>query len=366
MAKGKTILFTGAADFVGKRAASMACEMGVFKKVIAVDSAGSDLTELESMGVKAVNGNLTKIPDLIEILDGVDILIHTGSVFDLSLSGRELMETNFRLSRNLAQAGAEAGVSHFIFCSSAEVYGSPDKSPINETFRLTPESDYGFSMVRAEQACVKISAEYEMPTTILRPSLIYGPEGIHIPSLFCVAPYMINNYFGFAVKLSGGPMLNAGHVDDVAGALLYLAEKPKTFGNAYNISDMDWLCLGEFIEKMWEPTGIKWKLKIPVMKLPIKLASYFGNIMVPDFAFDILNSIIAGQWKKIIKKKGIKPAFSPRYDRDMFNYTLSDRVYDNSALINLGYKLKFPKFDQGYEQAMASFKEKNWVPEDIS
>lgn len=361
----KTILVTGAGDFIGNQAALTALESKKYQRVIGADLPGRDLSVLESKGATIRNINPSVKDNCKKIVDGADIVIHAGSIFDLSLSRRELMDANFRSTKNLVEAAAEEGVSHLVFCSSVEVYGSPERTPITESFRLSPENDFGFSMVRAEQACRRISAEMDMPITMVRPSMIYGPDGVHIPSIFCVLPYMINNYVGFAVKLVGGPMLNAVHVDDVVGAMLYLANNPKAYGKAFNVSDSDWLSLGEFIEKMWDPTGIKWKLKLPIMKLPLKLASYFGNIMIPDFAFDFFNSILAGQWDKVVREKGIEPALSPRFDRDMFNYTLNDRVYDNSQLINLGYKLKFPKFDQGYEQTINSFKKKNWIPQNL-
>lgn len=360
----KKLLVTGAADFVGEQTARMAIEEYGYS-VVAQDNPGTDFEVLEKAGAKTIAAELTDPEQCARLIHGVDIVCHTATLFDLSLSRRALMRANHTSTKVLCEAAAKAGVGHFIFCSTADVYGTHKNVPINEQARLTPENDYSFSKLRAEQSVFAIGAEYEMPVTILRPSVIYGPGGVYLPTILCVLPYLIQDLVGFTPRFVGGPMVNAAHVEDVAGAMLFVAGRPKSFGNVYNVSDNDWLSLGEFVEKMWEPTGAHWWLKIPVMKLPLKVASIFGNILLPDVAIDLVNFILQRRWDKVVKDRRVLPFLSPRFDRGFFTYAMGDHVYDNSKLKNLGYKLRFEKFDRGYEKTVRWYMQNRWMPDSI-
>lgn len=359
--KREILLIAGAGNFIGRRSALMALEQGRYK-VIAADRPGTELSFLEKLGAEIRIGDPCSYTECSEMLKGADLVLDATSEYDLSLPHKAMMLANFEPARTMAGVAADIGVGQYVLCSTVEVYGNPVKTPITENSRLSPENRYGLSKLRAEQACVRIGAENKMPVTILRPSIIYGPGGIHLPGILYALPYLMQEYLGFAPKPVGGPMINAVHVDDVAGALLFLVGNEKSYGRIYNVSDNDWLSLGEFIEKLWEPTGIKWRLKVPVTKLPLKLASIFGNILIPDFALNLFNSALAGQWKKVVSSKGIKPTLDPRIDRGLFGYASGDHIYDNSKIRNLGYELAFPEFDKGYLETINWMKQNQWVP----
>jgi len=53
-------------------------------------------------------------------------------------------------SRALVAAAVAAGVPHFIFSSTAAVYGSPPVMPVTEQTTLNPESPYGWSKLMTE------------------------------------------------------------------------------------------------------------------------------------------------------------------------------------------------------------------------
>lgn len=360
----KKLLVTGATEFVGEQTVKTAIEEYGYS-VVAQDSPGSDFSALEAAGAKIAPVDLGDPKQCADLVRNVDIVCHTATLFDLSLSRRALMRANHTTTRILCEAAARAGIEHFILCSTADVYGTHKDVPINEKTRLVPENDYSFSKLRAEQSVFSIGEEFEMPVTVLRPSVIYGPGGVYLPTILCVVPYLVQDLVGFTPRFVGGPMVNAAHVEDVAGAMLFVAGRKKSFGNVYNVSDNDWLPLGEFVEKMWEPVGARWWLQVPVMKLPLKIASIFGNILLPDVAIDLFNFILKRRWDSVVKDEQVLPFLSPRFDRGFFTYTMGDHVYDNSKLKNLGYKLRFEKFDRGYEQTVRWYMQNRWMPGSI-
>lgn len=62
----------------------------------------------------------------------------------------------------------DAGVRHFVFSSSAAVYGRPDAVPVGEGARLAPESPYGETKVAFERALAGYAHAYSLSYVALR------------------------------------------------------------------------------------------------------------------------------------------------------------------------------------------------------
>jgi UDP-glucose 4-epimerase len=69
---------------------------------------------------------------------------------------------------NLLQAMFKAGVKHFIFSSTAAVYGEPQYAPINEQHPLAPINPYGHSKLVVEQILAVLASQGEFKYTALR------------------------------------------------------------------------------------------------------------------------------------------------------------------------------------------------------
>lgn len=360
--KKKTLLITGAAGAIGFRVVEMA-QRESESRVIAGLFPEDDQVGLEGLAVEIRVGDLVKPEDCPRLVEGVDCLIHCGARFDLSLTRRELMESNHTTSENLARTAAQARVKHFVLCSTTDVYGPQESIPVTENATTRPENDFGFSMQAAENGLARISAETGMPVTVVRPSVVYGPGGMQWTGTLCALIFLIHDLIGFVPRLTGGPMHNAVHIDDVAGAMLHLIGRESSFGETYNVSDDDWLPLGEFIEKIWEPVGAKWRLRVPMAKLPVKMAAALGNALMPEFAFDVLNGTLQKRWERLARRYGLASSLSPRFDRGHFSYGMGDSVFDNTKLKNTGYALRYPKFDRGFQKTVDWYRKNKWLPE---
>lgn len=63
----------------------------------------------------------------------------------------------------------------FVYFSSAAVYGNPTL-PVLESNEINPISPYGWHKYHAEQVCKEYHYLYGIPTVILRPFSVYGPN----------------------------------------------------------------------------------------------------------------------------------------------------------------------------------------------
>jgi UDP-glucose 4-epimerase len=86
---------------------------------------------------------------------------------------------NTAKSRSLIAAAIEAGVKHFIFSSTAAVYGNPEENPVSESARLQPMSPYGSSKMMTEIMLADSAAAHDLQYVALRYFNVAGadPEG---------------------------------------------------------------------------------------------------------------------------------------------------------------------------------------------
>lgn len=82
-------------------------------------------------------------------------------------------------SRSLMAAAVFAGVKHFIFSSTAAVYGNPKENPVSETAVPAPMSPYGSSKLMTETMLADTSRAHDFRYVALRYFNVAGadPEG---------------------------------------------------------------------------------------------------------------------------------------------------------------------------------------------
>ncbi|TAM95044.1 MAG: UDP-glucose 4-epimerase GalE [Rhizobiaceae bacterium] len=79
-------------------------------------------------------------------------------------------------SRALIESAVRCGVPHFVFSSTAAVYGSPERIPIREDEPKLPESPYGSSKLMTEIMLRDASAAHGLAYTALRYFNVCGAD----------------------------------------------------------------------------------------------------------------------------------------------------------------------------------------------
>jgi UDP-glucose 4-epimerase len=120
-------------------------------------------------------------------------------------------------SRSLIEAAVKSGVQHFIFSSTAAVYGNPKTVPVAEDAALEPMSPYGSSKLMTEIILRDTARAHGLRYAILRYFNVAGAD----PQL-----------------RTGQSTPTATHLVKVAAqAVLGLREKMDVFGNDYPTPD---------------------------------------------------------------------------------------------------------------------------------
>jgi UDP-glucose 4-epimerase len=172
-------------------------------------------------------------------------------------------ENNTANSRTLLDAAVRGGVKHFIFSSTAAVYGEPGDGPVGEDVQPAPTSPYGTSKWMTEMMLRDVGAVTDLRFVALRyfnvagadPALRTGqatPKATHLIKVAAQAalgkrPYM--EVFGTDYPTRDGTCLRDYiHVSDLVAAhraaLTYLREGGKStilncgYGHGYSVRDV--------------------------------------------------------------------------------------------------------------------------------
>lgn len=235
--KVMTILVTGATGLIGGHLVNRLLDDGIRVRVLARPT--SDTRALEARGIEVIRGDFRDKRVLKTAVAGADIVFHVaGYVSALGPftigegNGRQwatYQAVNVEFTQSLLAASHAAGVGRFLFVSSSSVYSPDVPIPTPETAELRPLSLYGRSKLLAE-AAVNEYQQRGLPTTIVRPSIVYGPgDRTFTPLALRLA------------RLPVLPLVNGSrqrfdliYAADVANLLWTAAQHPGATGHVYN------------------------------------------------------------------------------------------------------------------------------------
>ena len=176
------------------------------------------------------------IPD--DALYGMDTVFHLAGFTHDMRNASEVSDIYYKVNVSatvqLAELAVKAGVKKFVFVSSVKAGGSPDfEVCASESDQGDPEGVYGKTKREAELKLLKIGKESGMHVSIIRPSLVYGP----------------NAKGNLQLMLSGikkgwfTPLPETGnkrsmiHVDDLVRAILLVADDDRANREVFIATD---------------------------------------------------------------------------------------------------------------------------------
>jgi UDP-glucose 4-epimerase len=176
--KQATILVTGGAGYIGSHVVLQLRARG--ERVVVLDdlSRGFRQAVLDTpLIVGQVGDRETVLKTLRE--HGVDTVMHFAAYTIVPESVREPLKyygNNTCSTRSLLQCCLEAGVKHFVFSSTAAVYGTPPEGVAAETSPTVPINPYGTSKLMSEWMLRDVSAASDLKHVALRYFNVAGSD----------------------------------------------------------------------------------------------------------------------------------------------------------------------------------------------
>ena len=284
---------TGSTGFIGQ------------KLINAIDGEIRVLSRVKLSNYRTIVCDLESevIPD--KALNNVSTVFHlAGFSHDLRNASKIsdlYYKVNVSATVQLAKLAVRAGVKRFVFVSSVKAGGDPSLGMCSsETDKGDPEGVYGKTKREAEFKLLEIGKESGMHVSIIRPSLVYGP----------------NVKGNLKLMLSGikkgwfPPLPETGnkrsmiHVDDLVRAILLVAEDKRANGEIFIATDGVPHSSREIYNSMCDLLG----KSIPKWSVP-KILFDFASLIRPSIKYQI-------------------------------NKLLGDECYSSAKLDALGFKAK--------------------------
>ena len=177
-----TILVTGGAGYIGSHMVHALLDAG--ERVVVLDnlSTGFDwAVPARAPLIVGDTGDQRLVRDILRDHD-VDAIIHFAASVVVPDSVRDPLayyRNNTVNSRALMECAVQSGVRHFIFSSTAAVYGNPIELPVREDAPTLPISPYGWSKLMTETMLRDASHAHGLGHIILRYFNVAGadPQG---------------------------------------------------------------------------------------------------------------------------------------------------------------------------------------------
>ncbi len=175
---GGSILVTGGAGYIGSHVVLQLRERG--ERVIVLDDLSRGFRQavrdtpltIGNVGDREVVSNLLRS-------HAVDTVMHFAAYTIVPESVREPLKyygNNTCATRSLLQSCAEHGVKHFVFSSTAAVYGTPTAEICDENSPTAPINPYGTSKLMSEWTLRDLSAASDLRYAALRYFNVAGSD----------------------------------------------------------------------------------------------------------------------------------------------------------------------------------------------
>jgi nucleoside-diphosphate-sugar epimerase len=296
---------------------------------------------IKRLGVEFVPSDLTDPDSLEAVVRDVGYVFHVAAIFSYSAPWSLLEKVNVQGTRSLLELlRYQQTFKKLVFWAAGGVYDLKAAAlPVTEQSPIGPANDYLRSKWQAEELIREFCDEHKMAYSMVRGTTVYGPRGVYGGGQMLMAAATMPVA---AVPMNWTFRIPFGHVRDVCGAALHVAEKPTTDGEDYIVNDDSQLTNVEFFEFVAALTGH------PFVKLP----------PVPVGAVKAVAGPVARtlQWLAT----NVLHTSSP-LEADTVDYLGLDVVYSNEKLRSTGYELVYPDARHGISDTIRWYQKQGWI-----
>jgi nucleoside-diphosphate-sugar epimerase len=264
-------LVTGANGFIGSHLTRALVARG--HEVRALVRRTSDTSLLQGLPLELAYADVTEPDSLVPAVEGV------GCVFHLAGATAAADTTTFDCvnrmgTMNVLAAVRKQGstVRRFVLVSSAAAAGPSDPvAPKTEDAPAAPVSRYGHSKLAAERVVKQMAGR--VPTTVVRPPLVYGSGDAVTLGFFKLVKRRI------VLSLSGPERrLSFVHVGDLVEGMLLAAMTDAGRGETFNLTGPEVGTAVQFQRAIADAMGVR-TVEVPVPRWVLWLAGTGSDVL---------------------------------------------------------------------------------------
>jgi dTDP-glucose 4,6-dehydratase len=257
--RGKKVLVTGAAGFIGshlaERLAALGADVRAFVHYNSLGSTGWLDESASAADIDVYFGDIADRDSVRDAMAGRDIVFHLAALIGIPYSyvaPESYVRTNVTGTLNVLQAARETGAL-VIHTSTSEVYGTAQFVPITEAHPLQGQSPYSASKIGADQLAQSFHLSFGLPVVTVRPFNTYGPR----QSLRAIIPTIITQALkGNGVRLGNlSPTRDLNFVSDTVEGFVRAASTPAAVGETFNLGSGREISIGDLVDLIARQIG---------------------------------------------------------------------------------------------------------------
>jgi len=233
--KGKKILITGGAGFIGSNLCESLLNQG--NNITCLDNLSTGFLKniehlIEKDNFKFIEGDIRNYDDCLSAVDGVDIVLHQAALGSVPRSIKDpitSIDVNIGGFARILFAAKEAGVKRFVYAASSSTYGDSKNLPKVEHIIGNPLSPYAITKYTDEQIARNFSDIYGIETIGLRYFNVFGRRQDPNGAYAAVIPKWVNqliNHKQPVINGNGSYSRDFTYIDNVIQANQLAASVP--------------------------------------------------------------------------------------------------------------------------------------------
>ena len=248
----RTILVTGATGLIGTTLVNALAyankKMSLEIKIIGM---GRNAEKAKARLDSTILFQVADVADKVSLEEPIDYIVHAANPTSSSFFVNNPVETikiAVNGTMNLLELAKEKHVKGFVYLSSMEVYGHPEKgckvveSAVGGFDTMVTRNCYPQSKQICEMLCKSYQSEYGIPTTVVRLTQTFGP-GVEYTDGRVFAEFMrcAVEKKDIILHTTGGTERCYLHTTDAVTAILTVLTKGKP-GEAYTAANLETYC----------------------------------------------------------------------------------------------------------------------------
>jgi uncharacterized protein YbjT (DUF2867 family) len=259
------ILVTGATGFIGRALIRQLTSTGYPVRALLRPSPKTPRLP-KGVPVEVAVVSLADTRGLRAAMRDVETIFHFASAENQGARG-DLQVADIQGTQNLVEAAADAGVDRIVYLS-----------------HLGAARASAYPAFKAKGLAEESIRNGKVPYTIIRSSLVYGPEDHFTNNISALIQYS----FGiFPIPSGGRTVVQPVWVEDLVTCLLWAIENDETLNKVYEIGGNEFFTLQQITEIIMEVTQRR-RWLLPLSPIPLRALTVFLESVIPRFPISSL------------------------------------------------------------------------------
>jgi nucleoside-diphosphate-sugar epimerase len=236
------VVVTGALGYLGRRLCSSLADKG-YKVRILLSGLKEETDYFSSLGTEVLIGDVREKGMEDKLLDGASGVFNLAGIFGrLGMLESEIWEANVTIPKRLLKAATRAGVSRFLYCSSADVLGNVTRPPADEETPPAAEDLYQLTKAHGELSVLSSNGKKGLKSVVVRPTVVYGPGDPHRFRMFRSIAQGRYRMIG-----KGDNLIHPVYIDDLVEGMILAYRSDQSPGRVYILGGDRYLTLREWL-----------------------------------------------------------------------------------------------------------------------